>query len=38
MVDKGNDEKVRGPKSSYKFFSKCVFGLICMWILLDCIS
>jgi hypothetical protein len=38
MVDKGDDEKFRGLESDEKFFSKCVFGLICMWVLLVCIS
>jgi len=30
MVDEGDDEKFKGLKSGYKFFSKCVFGLICI--------
>jgi hypothetical protein len=30
MVDKGDDEKFKGLESGHKFFSKCVFGLICM--------
>ncbi len=33
MVDKGDDEKFRGFESNQKKFSKCVFGLICMWVL-----
>jgi hypothetical protein len=38
MVDKGNDEKFKGFKNGHIFFSKCVVGLICMWVLLACIS
>jgi hypothetical protein len=38
MVDEGDDEKFRGFKSGQKLFSKCVFGLICIWVLLTCIS
>jgi hypothetical protein len=38
MVDKGDDEKFRGFESGQKLFSKCVFGLIFMWVLLACIS
>jgi hypothetical protein len=38
MVDKGDDGKFRGLKNNQKFFSKYVFGLICMWVLLVYIS
>jgi hypothetical protein len=38
MVDKGDDEKFRSFESGQKFFLKYVFGLICMWVLLVCIS
>jgi hypothetical protein len=38
MVDKGDDEKFRSFESGQKFFSKCMFGLICMWVSLACIS
>jgi len=38
MVDEGDDEKFRGLESGQKLFSKCVFGLICIWVLLACIS
>jgi len=38
MVDEGDDEKFRGLENGHKLFSKCVFGLICMWVLLACIS
>jgi hypothetical protein len=37
MVDKGDDEKFRGLESDQKF-SQSVFELICMWVLLACIS
>ncbi len=38
MVDKRDDEKFKGLENGQKFFSKYVFGLICMWVLLACIS
>jgi hypothetical protein len=38
MVDEGDDEKFRGLESNHKLFSKCVFGFICIWVLLACIS
>jgi len=38
MVDEGDDEKFKGFKSGQKNFSKCVFGLICIWVLLAYIS
>jgi hypothetical protein len=38
MVDKGDDEKFKGFKSGHKYFSTCVVWLICMWVLLACIS
>jgi len=38
MVDKGDDEKFRGLENDQKFFSMSVVGLICMWVLLACIS
>jgi hypothetical protein len=38
MVDEGDDEKFRGFESSQKLFSKCVLWLICIWVLLACIS
>jgi hypothetical protein len=38
MVDERDDEKFRGFKSGQKLFSKCVFGMICIWVLLACIS
>jgi hypothetical protein len=38
MINEGDDEKFKGLESGHKFFSKCVFGLICIWVLLACIS
>jgi hypothetical protein len=38
MVDKGDDEKFRGLGNGHNLFSNCVFGFICMWVLLACIS
>jgi hypothetical protein len=38
MVEEGDDETFRGLESGHKLFSKCVFGLICIWFLLACIS
>jgi predicted transcriptional regulator len=38
MVDEGDDEKLKGLKSGQKLFSKCVFGLIRIWVLLAYIS
>jgi len=37
MVEKRDDEKLKGFKSSQKSFSKYVFEFICMWVLLACI-
>ncbi len=28
----------RGLESSHKLFSKSIFGLVCIWVLLACIS
>jgi len=38
MVDEGDDEKFRGLKNGQKLFSKCLFELIYIWVLLACIS
>jgi hypothetical protein len=38
MVDEGDDEKFRGFESDQELFTKCVFGFICIWVLLACIS
>jgi hypothetical protein len=35
MVDERDDEKFRSLENNQKLFSKCVFGFICIWVLLD---
>jgi hypothetical protein len=38
MVGKGDDEKFKGLKAAKNPFQSVRFGLICMWVLLACIS